>query len=322
MLRYGVVGTGAVGGFYGIRLAHAGARVQFLLRGGALDRAAHGLSLTSPEGDLHLSTVNEAARWDELEPCDVLIVAAKATANPDVLDHLARHAQRLIAPGGAVLLIQNGIGAEPAYARAAPGRDVLGGLAFLCANRIDRRTIAHVDFGTLTIARHAPAEVPGGVTPLMVAIAADLAVSGTGAALDDDLVRARWRKLMWNVPFNPLSVILDATTDLLMADPDVVALIGTLMSEVMAAATAEGRALPESLPEDLLAATAAMTPYATSMKLDADAGRPMEVEAMLAEPLRRAARRGVPMPSVAVLYRQLAFLDARRRSSRASLASP
>ncbi len=68
---------------------------------------------------------------------------------------------------------------------------------------------------------------------------------------------------------------------------------------------------PPSLIEDLLAITARMTPYATSMKLDADAGRPMEVEAMLAEPLRRAERAGVTMPGVAVLHRQLAFLDAR-----------
>jgi 2-dehydropantoate 2-reductase len=130
--------------------------------------------------------------------------------------------------------------------------------------------------------------------------------------LDEDLVRARWRKLLWNIGFNPLSVILDATTDELMADPDTVVLIRTLMTEVAGAAAAEGRELPQGLIEDLLAITARMTPYATSMKLDADAGRPMEVEVMLAEPLRRAERAGVPMPSVAVLHCQLAFLDARR----------
>jgi 2-dehydropantoate 2-reductase len=83
------------------------------------------------------------------------------------------------------------------------------------------------------------------------------------------------------------------------------------MGEVLTAAAAEGRTFPGDLVEDLLASTARMAPYATSMKLDADAGRPMEVEVMLAEPLRRAARAGVAMPSVAVLHRQLAFLDAR-----------
>ena len=107
-----------------------------------------------------------------------------------------------------------------------------------------------------------------------------------------------------------------ATTDALMADPDSVALIRTLMTEVAAASAAEGRALPEALIDDLLATTARMAPYATSMKLDADAGRPMEVEAMLAEPLRRAERAGVTMPSVGVLHHQLAFLDRRTSRSR------
>lgn len=320
MLRYAVVGTGAVGGFYGIRLAHAGAPVQFLVRSAAQDVADHGLVLTSPQGDLHLDEVVVARDWSQLEPCDVLLVAVKATANHQVCEQLAQHVDRILSADGAILLIQNGIGAEPGFAAAAPGRAVLGGLAFLCSSRTGPHSIAHLDFGALTIAAHAACEAPGGVTPLMRSIAADLAAARTEAVLDEDLVRARWRKLMWNIPFNPLSVILDATTDALMADSDTVALVRVLMQEVEAVAAAEGRSLPPTLIDDLLAATARMAPYATSMKLDADAGRPMEVEAMLAEPLRRAARVGVAMPSVSVLHRQLAFLD--RRAARAVTAAP
>jgi 2-dehydropantoate 2-reductase len=316
VLRYAVVGSGAVGCFYGVRLAHAGADVQFLMRSGAEDVRAHGLDLTSPEGDIHLDDVAVAPDWSALEPCDVLLVAVKATANADVLAHLSVHADRLLAPESGILLVQNGIGAEPAYAEVSPGREVLGGLAFLCAQRTGPRSVAHLDFGALTIATHVPGDVAGGITPLMRAIAEDLGAARTPALLDEDLVRARWRKLLWNIGFNPLSVILDATTDQLMADPDTVALIRTLMTEVRLAAAAEGRTFPESLIEDLLATTARMAPYATSMKLDADAGRPMEVEAMLAEPLRRAERAGVAMPSVAVLHHQLAFLDERTSESR------
>ncbi|HYN55589.1 MAG TPA: 2-dehydropantoate 2-reductase [Motilibacterales bacterium] len=311
MLRYAVVGSGAVGCFYGMRLAAAGAEVQFLVRSGAQDVRALGLDLTSPEGDIHLDDVAVACDWSDLQPCDVLIVAVKATANDDVLIHLTEHADRLLAAGSAVLLIQNGIGVEPTYAAAAPGREVLGGLAFLCAQRTGPRSVAHLDFGALTIAAHMAGDAAAGVTPLMREIAEDLSAARTPALLDDDLVRARWRKLLWNVGFNPLSVILDATTDELMADQDTVALIRSLMCEVAAASGAEGRVLPEGLIEDLLEATARMAPYATSMKLDADAGRPMEVEVMLAEPLRRAERVGVAMPGVAVLHRQLVFLDAR-----------
>ena len=92
-----------------------------------------------------------------------------------------------------------------------------------CApSRTGPRSVAHLDFGALTIAAHAPDDAAGGITPLMRAIAEDLTAARTPALLDEDLVRARWRKLLWNIGFNPLSVILDATTDQLMADPDTV----------------------------------------------------------------------------------------------------
>lgn len=311
MLRYAVIGSGAVGCFYGIRLAHAGARVQFLMRSGAPEARRLGLDLASPDGDLHLASPDVVGDWSQLEPCDVLLVAVKATANAEVQARLADQAGRLLGPDGAVLLVQNGIGAEAGYAAAVPGREVLGGLAFLCAQRRGPRLVRHLDFGALTMAAFTPEERPAGTTPAMRAIAADLAATATPALLDDDLVRARWRKLMWNVPFNPLSVILDASTAELMADPGTVGLIRRIMAEVARAAAAEGHPLPDTLPDELLAATARMAAYETSMKLDHDAGRPLEVDVMLGQPLRRAARTGTAMPSVAVLHDQVSFLDRR-----------
>ncbi len=318
VLRYAVIGSGAVGCFYGIRLAHAGAPVQFLMRSGADDARRSGLDLASPEGDLHLACPTVAADWTQLEPCDVLLVAVKATANADVLEELRCHADRLLADDGVVLLVQNGIGAEAGYAAAIGGRQVLGGLAFLCAQRHGPRLVRHLDYGALTMAAFTVQERPAGTTSAMRAIAADLAAAATPALFDDDLVRARWRKLMWNVAFNPLSVILDASTSALMDDPDTVALVRRIMAEVSAAAAAEGHPLPPHLAEELLAATARMAPYETSMKLDHDAGRPLEVEVLLAEPLRRGEASGTAMPSIAVLHDQVAFLDRRAAAQRAS----
>ncbi len=315
MLRYAVVGSGAVGGFYGVRLAAAGTPVQFLLRHEAEFVRGAGLRLTSPDGDILLPHVDVAASWDELRPCDVLVVAVKSTSNSAVHDSLLTHADRILGAGGTVLLAQNGIGAEAGYARASGDREVLGGLAFLCSQRRGPGWIDHLDYGSLTIAAHTRDEAPGGITPNMVAVADDLRAAGLEAILDEDLVLARWRKLLWNIPFNSLSVILDATTDQLMADPDTVELVRSLMHEVVAAAAAEGRRLPPGVVEQLLAATRAMRPYATSMKLDADAGRPLEVDSILAEPLRRAERAGCPMPGVDVLHRELAFVDHRIRAA-------
>ncbi len=309
MLRYAVVGAGAVGCFYGIRLAHAGAAVQFMFRHDAPDVQEHGLHLESPAGDIRLPEVSVSPDWQGLGPCDVLLVAAKATANEEILAELRQHISRLLVPGGVVLLVQNGIGAEPAF--AALGQPVLGGLAFLCAQRTGPHTVRHLDFGELTIAVHNGDETPGGITAEMQAIAADLMRAGIAVRLDEDLIRARWRKLMWNVPFNPLSVILDANTDELVADPASLRLIWRLMGEVAAIARAEGHPLPDELSESLITSTRAMAPYATSMRLDANAGRALEVDTMLGEPLRRAAQAGVALPAVELLYDELMFLNGR-----------
>lgn len=309
MLRYAVIGTGAVGGFYGIRLAEAGADVQFMFRRDAHMVRERGLLLTSPLGDVQLTEATVRGSWSELQPCDVLLVAVKATSNAEVRQQLAEHVDRVLAPRGAILLIQNGIGVEADYARF--GVPVLGGLAFLGAKRTGPGTVAHLDFGALTLAAHTHGEQPAGSTPMMRSVAEDLSAARVDTVLDDDLVAARWRKLMWNVPFNPLSVILDATTDEIMADESAVGLVRRVMQEVASAAAAEDRPIPAEFVDGLLAVTAHMAPYATSMKLDADAGRPMEVDVLLAEPLRRARRAGVDMPSVQVLLDQLAFLDRR-----------
>lgn len=309
MLRYAVVGAGAVGCFYGIQLAHAGAAVQFMFRHDARDVQEHGLQLESPAGDIRLPEVFLSPDWAGLGPCDVLLVAAKATANEEILAGLRQHISRLLVPGGVVLLVQNGIGAEPAF--AALGHPVIGGLAFLCAQRTGPHTVRHLDFGELTIAIHNSDETPGGITAEMRAIAADLTRAGIAVRLDEDLIRARWRKLMWNVPFNPLSVILDANTDELVADPAALRLIRRLMGEVAAIAKAEGHPLPDELPEALITSTRAMAPYATSMRLDANAGRPLEVDTMLGEPLRRAAQAGVALPAIELLYDELMFLNVR-----------
>lgn len=310
-MSYAVVGSGAVGLFYGIQLAAGGADVTFLERRAAEDVRTRGLLLRSPRGDRSLPEPRIARRWEELDRCDVLLVATKTTANADVVAQLARHADRVLADDGCVLLIQNGIGAEAAFAAAAAGRDVLAGLAFLCARRIDPGVVEHLDYGTLTLAHHAADEVASGITPTMQRVAADLRAGGVEVTLDEDLVRARWRKLMWNLPFNPLSVLLDTSTDELVGDPDTLALVRGLMAEVAAVASAEGHALPPGLGDDLIAATTSMTPYETSMKLDADAGRPLEVDAIVGEPVRRAQRAGVAVPRTETLLHLLEFADRR-----------
>jgi 2-dehydropantoate 2-reductase len=311
MTSYAIVGVGGVGGFYGIHLARAGADVHFLLRSAARD--AQVLQLESPDGRIEVRDGHECALhhdWRELPRVDVVVVAVKATANHEVAPRVAD----LVRPGGAVLLVQNGIDAEPRYAAAVPdGAEVLGGLAFLASHRAAPTRFVHVDYGALTVGRYLDGYAPAGSSPALQAVTADLKRAGVPVVPADDLLAARWQKLVWNIPFNGLSVLLGARTDELMADPSATALARSLMAEVLSAAAADGRDLPPGLIDQMLDLTRTMRSYAPSMSLDYAHRRALEVDAMYRAPIARAKRAGARMERTGALADALAFLDARNR---------
>ncbi len=313
MTSYAIIGAGGVGGFYGVHLAHSGADVHFLVRSAGPEE--HVLRLDAPDGTIEVRDGVDCTLhrdWRSLPRVDVVLVAVKATANADVAPRVAR----IVGPGGAVLLVQNGIDAEPQYAAALPDSvEVLGGLAFLASHRAAATRFVHVDYGALTVGRYAPGYAPAGVSAAMRTIADDLARSRVPFVPAEDLLAARWQKLVWNIPFNGLSVLLRARTDALMADPDAVALVRSLMAEVLAAAAADGRPLSGDLIEQMLDLTRTMRSYAPSMHLDFAHGRPLEIEAMYRAPLSRAARSGTAMDRTAMLADALTFLDRRNRAS-------
>ena len=174
--------------------------------------------------------------------------------------------------------------------------------------------IRHLDYGFVTLAEYSPDGRPAGVSDRARGVCADLARAGVQVETADDLVLTRWQKLVWNVPFNGLSVVLDARIDEIMADPASCALAEAIMVEVAAGAAAQGRTIDEAFLRNRLALTRKMEPYLTSMKLDYDRGREMEVEAIFGAPLRAARAGGVECPRIAMLYDQLRFLDARNRA--------
>lgn len=303
MRRYAIIGTGALGGYYGARLQRAGNDVHFLLHSDYDHVREHGLIVESRDGDFTLPRVNAYRQVRELPSCDFILVCLKATQN-----HLL---PAMLPPTGVVVLMQNGLGAEEELARHI-GRDrILAGLAFLCSNKIGPGHIRHLDYGYVRFA-----DFTGGVTDRMKQIAADFERAGIPVTLAEDLAAARWHKLVWNIPYNGLSVVLDANTTELMTDPDTRALVEELMREVVTGAAACGRRIEESFVQKMLADTAKMKPYRTSMKIDFDEGRPMEVEAIYGNPWRAARQAGADLPRLEMLYRQLQFLNRRKLDSR------
>jgi 2-dehydropantoate 2-reductase len=304
---YAILGTGAIGGLYGARLHAAGFPVRFLLHRDYEQVRDRGLRVDSIWGDLHLHDLDIYQNVAQMPPADVTIVALKTTQNsllPTLLPPL-------VSDRGLVLVLQNGLGVEAEIARMIGDR-VLGGLCFTCSNKIAPGHIHHLDEGKIALGDFRPDGQPSGITDRLEAIATDLETAGIPIDRQADLILARWKKLMWNIPFNGLSAILDAKTDALVADPAIRTLAIELMHEIRAAAAATDRHIPAEFIDTMLATTDAMRPYLTSMKLDLDHDRPLEVEAIFGNPIRTAQASGVAMPQTLTLYRQLKFLDDRR----------
>ena len=307
-LLYAIIGTGAVGGYYGALLQRAGCDVHFLLHSDYEHVRRHGLRIDSKNGNFKLPKVHAYRRACDLPRCDVAIVALKATANrllPDILP-------RAVKPGGTIVLLQNGFGAEATVARVAPGREVIGGMSFICSNKIGPGHIRHLDYGLVTLAPYCRTG-RGRITARMRRIARDLERAGVPVTLFNDLVLARWKKLVWNIPFNGLSVVLDMDTRALMRNPEVRRLSLNLMNETVAGAAALGQKIPPTFVRKMMTHTEKMKPYKTSMKLDYDHKRPMELEAIYGEPLRAAAKKSVSLPTIQMLYNLLKFMDINNR---------
>jgi 2-dehydropantoate 2-reductase len=306
---YAIIGTGAVGGYYGGRLHHAGHDVHFLLHADYAHVRAHGLRVESKDGDFSIPRPHAYGDPHALPPCDVAMVCLKTTQN----GLLASLLPPAVKPDGIVVMMQNGLDVEHAAAAIVGRRTIIGGLAFLCSNKIAPGHIRHLDYGQVRLGQYVAGGVPAGITAAMRAVGADLEGAGIPLVLEEDLVLARWKKLVWNVPYNGLSVVHRCTTDALMADPATRALCESIMREVVALAAACGRPIAPSFVSAMLAATEKMAPYKPSMLLDRERGQPLEIDAIYGAPLRAARRAGIACPLIAALYDELRRIDAALR---------
>ena len=299
-----VVGAGAVGGYYGARLAQHGHDVHFLLRGDYDAVRTRGWTIESRDGDFSLPAAAVRAYDDprRMPKADLVIIALKSTAN----DRFGPLVAPLLRDGTAILTLQNGLGNEERLAGLFGAGRILGGMAFVCINRAGPGVVRHTDHGVIRLGDF----TPPGRSGRALEIAAMFNASRVRCEVLDDLRWGRWQKLTWNVPFNGLGATFDLTTDKLINSEEGRRLVAELIREVIAAARADGVELPESLVETQISNTTSMGPYRSSMQVDRQENRPMEVEAILGEPLRRAQARGVKVPVLESLYRAARVVDA------------
>jgi len=298
--KYAVIGTGALGGFYGGMLAHAGADVHFLFHSDYDFVCENGLQVDSVQGDFHLSKINAYNSTKQMPKCDVVLVCLKTTSNKFLKDIL----KPILHIDTCIVLIQNGIGIEVNLAKDFPEASIAGGLAFICSNKKGPGHISHLDYGKLTIG-----SFQGENVETIHQICADFQAAHIPAEYSDNLLESRWKKLVWNIPYNGMCVVLKTTTERLMENSKTYELIRDLMMEVIGAANACGVSIGEGFVKAMLDSTLKMKPYAPSMKLDFDFKRPLEIDAIYSEPLAAAHRAGYEMPKVAMLEQQLHFIE-------------
>ncbi len=319
-MKIAVVGCGALGSYYGAKLCRDGHEVHFLLRSDYEVVRRQGVQIQSVDGDFHVQP-RCAREPEEIGPADLVMVGLKTTANGE----FKRLLTPLVGRHTAVATLQNGLGNEAQIAALFGAEKTLGGLCFVCLNRIAPGHIHHLGQGAIVLG-----EFQRPSTPRTRQIAEAIRHSGVFCKTTENLEQAHWEKLVWNIPFNGLGVAsvagyqamldgkVDRTnlgcclgTDDLLADPRWVDLLRELMLETIAAANALGYAVPESLAEKNLALTAKMGHYCASTLIDFEQGKPLELESLFLEPLRQAWRAGVPTPRLKALCDVLGQVNAR-----------
>jgi 2-dehydropantoate 2-reductase len=300
-MRIGVIGSGALGLYYGALLQRSGHDVHFLLRRDFETISRQGLAVTSPQGDFHLPEVHGYLDNREIGPVDLVLVGLKAYAN----DQLVTLVRPLVGADTTILTLQNGLGNEEVLATAFARRQIIGGVAFLCCNRGEPGTVHHLDQGSIRIAEYDDAPIDR-----IKQLANTFNQAGIPCEACPDLKKMRWEKLVWNIPFNGLCALTGLATDRLLACPKTRQLITEMMQEVISAANGQALSQPvegAALIEHMLQVTADMGAYRPSMMIDRQQGSPLELDAIYRIPLERAKAAGVEMTRVAMLH---ALLEA------------
>jgi 2-dehydropantoate 2-reductase len=275
------------------------------MRSGFEEARQRGISIYSKGGqEVRLERPRVSRDTRDIGPCDLVVVALKATANGSLKDLLPPllHRQTML------LTLQNGLGNEDFLAEHHGADRVLGGLCFVCLTRRSPASVDHFGHGMLSIGEFAGPPLPR--TRLIVEAFRE---SGINARLVEKLTAERWRKLVWNIPFNGLAVAEGGlTVDRILADPALCARCRALMEETIAASTALGHPIEREYADLQIERSYPMGAYQPSTLVDWLAGKELEIEAIWGEPLRQAKKTGLSLSHLERLYEHLKALGAGR----------
>ncbi len=297
-----VMGAGAVGAYFGARLAAADEDVTFCARGKYLEAfRSCGIALRSIRGDLRLETIRATSDPREFAPYDLILFCVKAYDTSEA----ARAIEGCLAPSGAILTLQNGVENEERLAAIFSREVVMGGNArvgveMVAPGELVHLSSGHIDFG----------ELDGSETERARRIAAAFTRAGILGELTPKIRTLRWDKLVWNAAFNSVATLTRRRVGEILDDPESRRLVITLMREIIAVARADGAAIGfERIDSYLAHSDKNLRAIKTSTQQDLERGKRLEYEALSGAVVRAARRLGVSVPAMETTYALMRLLD-------------
>lgn len=296
MTKVLVIGTGAIGGFYGGKLSQAGAQVSVVCRSDYEVVKRQGISIKSILGNFQFNP-HEVLKdvKDYHDEADFILLTTKVLPEIDEASLI----KPALGTNTSIVIMQNGINIEKNVVKSFPNHRVISALAFICVERPDYGMINHQDYGRLVIGDIGSNKISEKAVELVEL----WNKSGVPCEAVVNIQLERWRKLVWNAAFNPISVLAGkADTKKILANEATRLLVRNVMNEICLLAEADGCKLPDDVIEKNISATEVMKPYKTSMLLDFEAGRKMEVEAILGNCVRFAKEKNIAIPYISTFY--------------------
>lgn len=296
--RIAIVGSGAVGCFYGGKLLGAGLDVHFLMRNDLDHVGKAGLRIESGvDTNLELPDLSVYGDTADIGPCDLVIIALKATDN----EALKVLVPPLLKEHTCLLTLQNGLGNEDYLAGLFGAQRVMGGLCFVCLNRIAPGVIRHIAEGRVSVGEFSG--LPGSRTHDVGLL---FQHAGVACKVSRNLMAERWRKLVWNIPFNGLAIVSGGLdTGAILADSHLRERACALMREVIQIARCCGHEFPLSLVDEQVALTEGMGAYRPSSVIDYAEGNKVEVEAIWGKALKVGMEAGAGVGLLEELYDEI-----------------
>ena len=325
-MKFLIAGAGAIGAYMGACMARAGQDVTLFARGPHLRAMQeHGVRVKSVEGDFEAHP-KIAANLEDVSPVDVVFLGVKAHG----LTQLGPQLKPVLGPDTAVVGTQNGIpwwffqgwGGEHQgmhLERVDPGgaiaatiepRRVLGSIVYFATDIVEPGVVRHTEGNRISLG-----EPDGTRSDRSRQIAEALIAAGFRCPVTTRIRQEIWVKILGNVAFNPISALTGATLAKMARDPDVNALVRRIMEETIAVGAKLGLEVPITI-DQRIAGAEKVGEHKTSMLQDLEAGRPIELEAVVGAVVELGDRLNVPMPHTRAVYACTKLLAQTRAATR------